>query len=382
MISNQNNIAISDIQMPIMGGLKMVKEIKILNPDAMIVLTTAHSDSEFLLEAINLQVAGYFIKPVQKKSLASIIKKISKIITIEKEHKEQRGILQHIIDSENSLTIITDLVDISFASKSFLSLFDLKSINEFNEKFISIFDICFDNNQFINQKIIDEKIDIDVNFQEYIQEIDEANRIVIINDIHGNSRSYYISVSEVGNSNYLINFIDITQIEKERQESIKKIFMDDLTGISNRQKLKEVFTQESNQIKRDKTPLSLAMLDIDFFKKVNDLYGHLIGDEVLIMLTKNVQKHTRDSDLFVRWGGEEFIILFHNTMIEDAIKSAEDIRRYIATLIHPVAGSITVSFGLSSYRDNDTLDTLIHRADQALYRAKNSGRNCVKSEKV
>ncbi len=374
-----SDIVISDIKMPIMDGLEMVKEIKIINPDAMVVFTTAHTDSEFLLEAINLQVAGYLIKPVQKKSLVSIIQKISKIITIEKEYKKQREILQYIIDSENSLTVITDLIGISFASQSFLSLFNLENIHDFNKKYISIFDIFSDINQFISQEIIEEKMHLGINFQQFIQDTDEANRIVNIDDAYGNSRSYYIAVSQVANNNYLINFTDITQIEKERQESTKKAFTDGLTGISNRHKLKEVFDQEANQIKRDQTPLSLAILDIDFFKKVNDSYGHLIGDEILIMLAKDIQKHTRSSDLFVRWGGEEFIILFHNTTLEDAIQSAEHTRKHIATLVHPTAGSITISLGLSSYRDNDTLDTLIHRADQALYRAKNSGRNCVKS---
>jgi diguanylate cyclase (GGDEF)-like protein len=374
------DIVVSDIKMPVMNGLEMTKRIKLIDPDAMIILTSAHSESEFLLEAINLQVAGYLIKPVQKKSLVTMIQKISKQITIVKEHKEQVEILQHIIDSNNSITIITNLITISFSSQSFLSLLNLTNIKEFNQKYFSLFDIFSKSSQFINKEIIEEQIRKGTNFQTYIEEIDEANRIAVIDDSNGDARSYYIAVTEVGNNNFLINFTDITQIEKERQESTKKAFIDGLTAVYNRYKLKEVFAQECNNIQRDQTPLSLAILDIDFFKKVNDTYGHLIGDEILISLADDIQRHTRSSDLFVRWGGEEFVILFHNTELDDAIKSAELIRERVASLRHPIAGNITISFGLSKYRAGDTLDTLIHRADKALYRAKNSGRNCVKSE--
>ena len=137
---------------------------------------------------------------------------------------------------------------------------------------------------------------------------------------------------------------------------------------------------QKEYMKRHGGNMSLTILDIDYFKKFNDTYGHLIGDEILISLAENMEKHTRKSDLFVRWGGEEFVVLLNNTTLDKALIFAEHFRVNIANLKHPKAGSVTASFGVAKYRDEDTLKSLLDRADKALYRAKNSGRNCIKSE--
>lgn len=113
------DIVISDIKMPNMDGFEMVKAIKKINPHANIIFTTAHSESAYFLEAIELQVEGYLLKPVQKKTLIDIVKKLSKNVILEKENMEQKEILQHIIDSENSLSLVTDSQKVSFASNSF-----------------------------------------------------------------------------------------------------------------------------------------------------------------------------------------------------------------------------------------------------------------------
>lgn len=123
----------------------------------------------------------------------------------------------------------------------------------------------------------------------------------------------------------------------------------------------------------------MALLDIDNFKNFNDTYGHLIGDEMLILLSQKLQKNIRKSDLLVRWGGEEFVILFSHTSLKSAVSSAELLRVAISEIRHPIAHGISASFGISSYREGDSLETLLSRADKALYEAKNSGRDCIRS---
>jgi len=119
------------------------------------------------------------------------------------------------------------------------------------------------------------------------------------------------------------------------------------------------------------------MLDIDHFKNFNDKFGHLIGDEILIMLANEVDKHTRATDLFARWGGEEFVILFNNISLKSAKLKADEIRKQIQSLKHITAGGVTASFGVAEIKEDDTMKTLLRRADEALYEAKESGRNCV-----
>jgi len=374
------DIVISDIRMPIMNGLDMVKQIKEINPDANIIFTTAHSESSYLLEAIELHVDGYLLKPVQKKSMITLIEKIARTLTLEKENIEQKAMLQHIIDSENSLSIITNLNTVSFASKSFLKLFGLGTISELNIKFDSILDIVSESNTLISKENIMKSMKEGNSFYNYIQSLDETKRVATIRCSDGTLKSFYINISEINDNNLLINLTDITKMEKKLEETEKKAYLDTLTKVYNRNKFQEVFEYQLKQYKRYGCSFSVAILDIDHFKNFNDKYGHLIGDEVLIMLAKIMKANMRDSDVFARWGGEEFVILLNNTNLENAIKKVEDFRIDIENLEHSLAGKITASFGITSVEENDTIDTIFKRADDALYIAKASGRNCVKSK--
>ena len=129
------DIVVSDIKMPNMNGIEMVKEIKLIDPDANIIFTSAHSESAYLLEAIELQVEGYLLKPVEKKSLITLVKKLSKHILLQKENEIQREIVQHIMDSENSISLVFDNKKISYASKSFLALNNVSDIDEFQKSY-------------------------------------------------------------------------------------------------------------------------------------------------------------------------------------------------------------------------------------------------------
>ncbi len=373
------DIIVTDINMPNMNGIDMVSNIKKINPNANIIFTTAHSESRYLLAAISLQVDGYLIKPVQKVSLLVAIEKIAKRVVLEKENKQQKDILQHIIDYDNSISVITNLTDIYFANKSFLNFFDISNILRFKDKYLSIIDIFSVNNHIINKINIEKSIKRGINLYEFICSLDEINRVATLRDKNNHLKSFYINVSKINNTNFLITFTDITQIEKIRAVTTKKAYIDGLTGVFNRNKLEEVFEQKVKESEMYQRPLSMAIVDIDHFKNFNDTYGHLIGDEVLIMLAEAINRNVRKGDFFARWGGEEFVLLFSNTPIQGAMLSSDKIRMIVESLNHRIAGKITASFGVTQLRDNDTIDNIFERADKALYLAKESGRNCIKS---
>lgn len=168
-------------------------------------------------------------------------------------------------------------------------------------------------------------------------------------------------------------------LEKEQINATltNKAYIDNLTGSYNRYKFEEVFNYELEQFRRYNHSFCIAMIDIDHFKKFNDTYGHLIGDEVLIMLANESKKTVRTTDTFARWGGEEFLILFSETTLEDSKLGANKLRKNISELEHKIAGHITASFGVSQIKKDDTLDDILQRCDDALYRAKDNGRNRV-----
>ena len=182
----------------------------------------------------------------------------------------------------------------------------------------------------------------------------------------------------------VIAFRDITEQKKHLQslEAINELLekqatTDTLTGMFNRMKFNKSLTNEIERAERYNTPLSLIIFDIDHFKKVNDAYGHLAGDDVLKRLTKLVSTNIRQMDIFARWGGEEFVITTPETHFEGAIKLAEKLRSKIEAYDFSEPQKVTTSFGVATLQSKDTNITLVNRADEALYRAKEGGRNQV-----
>ncbi|MDR3492534.1 MAG: GGDEF domain-containing protein [Gammaproteobacteria bacterium] len=176
---------------------------------------------------------------------------------------------------------------------------------------------------------------------------------------------------------------DIKKRTKELEhanKALKKLSVtDQLTGLYNRYKLEDFFEFEKKKMSRYKTKLAVLLLDVDHFKLVNDKYGHNIGDQVLKEIAHILQAAVRSSDVVVRWGGEEFIILALNITLEQSMQMADHIRQQIKNNVFHDVGCVTVSFGVTSVKEMETLIEVIQHADQALYVAKQSGRDNVKS---
>jgi diguanylate cyclase (GGDEF)-like protein/hemerythrin-like metal-binding protein len=153
---------------------------------------------------------------------------------------------------------------------------------------------------------------------------------------------------------------------------------DALTGVLNRAGFNQAFSREFSRARRYRQPLSLVLLDIDHFKNVNDGYGHPAGDKVLEGTARLLETRVREADLVARWGGEEFAVLAPMTDAAGAVRLAEKLRGLMeVTHLGPV-GAVTASFGVAEMRSDDTMEAMLHRVDEALYGAKDAGRNQVK----
>ncbi|MDH5611434.1 MAG: GGDEF domain-containing protein [Gammaproteobacteria bacterium] len=167
----------------------------------------------------------------------------------------------------------------------------------------------------------------------------------------------------------------------ERKQAIKELeelsTTDPLTSIYNRRKFNELLASEIERSKRYKTNLSIIMCDIDHFKKINDTFGHDVGDNALKVFSEKINNNLREVDMFARWGGEEFMILMPNSNIENASSVAEKLRKIIEETKVKKIDTFTASFGVTHLNEGDTTESLIKRVDEAMYKAKNSGRNKV-----
>jgi diguanylate cyclase (GGDEF)-like protein/PAS domain S-box-containing protein len=488
------DIVISDIRMPVMDGLKMAKEIKSINPKQLIMFISAHSDSDFLFDAIQLHIDAYLIKPVDLTVLEEELGKLQKIL-------QDRRAAKQLIESEKKFKTITENSEIGifiykkyyvFVNDAFCKITgysrdELYSMQpwkilyapyqylakktmqkrlageEFSKKYQDIKIVCKDNkvkvlrvntstvtveNEYAGMgTIIDitdltqmhEKLSV---FEQAIEQMDEMVRITQLDgtlffvnkavlkhtgyteaELIGHSNSIFKSgkhndefysqlwktiLSGEVYQNIFINkkksgelyYEDqtITPIKDEKTKKIKYFVStskditqqmemvqkletlattDTLTGLYNRYKINQIIDEEIRRAKRYKEPFALLMFDIDHFKKINDTYGHDVGDIVLQEFSQLILSSIRESDKFGRWGGEEFMLVAPNMNEEKLIKFANKLLKLIATHQFEKVGHVTSSIGLSIFKKNDDKSSFLKRVDNALYEAKESGRNRV-----
>lgn len=185
--------------------------------------------------------------------------------------------------------------------------------------------------------------------------------------------------SEDGTFVFSFAFIkDITENKKLQRKLEELASTDGLTGAFNRLKLEQKLQEEISRTSRYREhPFSIILFDLDRFKSINDTHGHDVGDDVLKKTVEIVTKNIRNSDMFGRWGGEEFLAILPNTSLESAIKVARKLRSTIEKSTMPNELTVTSSFGVAEFENGDSMDMLVKRADTRLYNAKRGGRNRV-----
>jgi len=327
------DIVISDIRMPIMDGIEMAKRIKEFNPNTYIIFITAFSDVDYLREAIDLNVEGYLTKPIDKKLLIKKLNFLAKVIKNEKETKELLVILQILFEKQLEASILYENNIPKLINKKFQMLFGEMSLEELINKF--------------NLDIKKEK------------------QIVHIEDNY--LRAYEVKILKIDSTYTMISFNDITDYEKE-------IFIDKLTGVFNRKYLDQILEKLIDK------KVCMILGDIDFFKKVNDIYGHLKGDEILRIFADVLRNNLREKDKIIRMGGEEFLIILDDVIDSElskkiAVSLKEEVEKKDFNGIN-----ITASFGVCCEKMENIEDfkNLYKKVDEALYKAKESGRNQVR----
>ncbi len=183
------------------------------------------------------------------------------------------------------------------------------------------------------------------------------------------------------NENCEIEAVGVSRNIEERKRKEQEIYYfsthDYLTAAYNRAYFFERATAEIARADRDQQPLAMMFVDLDFFKQVNDRYGHLVGDEVIKNIASTISAKLRKSDVFARYGGEEFVVLMPGVSLAAACRAAEKIRHVVENQTMPSMIKMTISIGITERNPNESLDDWLQRTDKAMYRAKENGRNCL-----
>lgn len=293
------------------------------------------------------------------------------IIFLYRTKARDKRYYQNIINTSSNIIILGDATTTHQANKTFFSYFkEFATIEDVQEQKKRICDY------FVEEKgYLSEYMD-GVNWLIYlVNNKDKHHKVKLILD--GTIKYFTISASliSVELGHYAVIMTNITEQENYKKELEYLSTTDVLTGIGNRRHFQNKMHEECVRAKRYKYPLSMVIFDIDYFKLVNDKYGHNVGDEVLYEYATKLADMLRENDIFCRIGGEEFVLLLPHVGLEDAKVTAEKIRLFVESWKKVVP--ITMSFGVVEYIQGESEDGLFKRADEALYTAKEQGRNRV-----
>ena len=202
---------------------------------------------------------------------------------------------------------------------------------------------------------------------------EEDRSIASFRDI---SREYELEKQIQGFLDVNLDMLCVADLDANFHRELRQLsYHDQLTGLYNRQFLNTIIDDEMTRSENYEQKMTLCIMDMDHFKHVNDTWGHPIGDELLKLTAQTALEHKRNSDLLIRFGGEEFVMLMPGTNLGGAIQSLEKIREAIASMKHPITGKQTVSIGIAERMNQESFFDWYKRADEALYRAKRGGRN-------
>ena len=269
---------------------------------------------------------------------------------------------QSIIDVIPNPIVINDGRKMLMCNQNLLELFDFNSADDFLKEHNSVAELFQEKEEYFSLSSIPKN----TSWTEYIYQSDEQQKVSIYCK-DNNSHSFNLVVEKI-NDNYLVVFTN--QTAKEENKSLKEMaYHDFLTQIYNRQMFDKLYLKELENKKRHGDALSLIMFDIDHFKKLNDNYGHDVGDQVLVALAELISKHLRANDIFARWGGEEFLILMPRTDTATAYNKAQELRQLLDEHENQIP-HFTASFGVTEIFDYDKELSAFIRVDKALYEAK------------
>jgi two-component system cell cycle response regulator len=390
-----------DVNMPVMDGYETCEKLKAddRTSNIPVVFISALSETEDKVRAFKVGAADYIPKPIEVKE---VLIRVNTHLANQRLRNQLRSANTELENRVNELTISREqLQERESKLRAFINaLPNLSFIYDDEGRYLEILtnetELLLAKAEELKGRLLKDVMPADeadlmmVAIRRAIEtgktQVVEYKLPVLSGDEHWfEGRIASMGKFPDGHSRAVFIATDITERVQLYQETQKLAAQDPLTGCFNRRHFMVLAKQELQRVARYGRPVSLMMLDIDHFKNFNDQYGHPAGDQVLYALVILCQKILRNVDILARYGGEEFVILMPETDSHAVISTAERLREEIErmeVLTSQGGRSVTASMGAASYDESSgkslSVDVLIERADQALYEAKNAGRNCIR----
>jgi len=326
-------------------------DIMDLKEDTPLVMVTGTGNEEVAVQALKRGVSDYIIKDVDCNYLKVLAPTVERTIKRTREAKALR-MLSHAIRNVDDSVFITDMNNkIIFVNEAFCRTYGYTEEEIMGKDGRIIGEIERDGEFYHKRK---DGCEFPVDLTVSVLKDDKGQDIAIVRIAH-----------------------NITERKRLEEELRRLATTDPLTMAYNRTKFNEIINREIERVKRYGQRLSMIIFDIDHFKKVNDTHGHTVGDKVLRTMAELVRNNIRKVEYLIRWGGEEFMILASEIALDEAVLLAERIKNIIENHRFDEVGKVTISCGVTEFKEGDTIDSFIKRADDALYMAKKKGKNRV-----
>jgi len=302
---------------------------------------------------------------------------LSIIIVLLYLFKKNQNSFKSILDIQTNILVIATDTKTVYINRAGLDFFGFNNTKEFISQYNNIPNLFIEDDAYFSKHSVGKK------WLTNIYKTDKQIKVKLKTPLENILEySFYIQISKLKRNYYLLSFTDITRLESDKDIIRKLADYDALTHIYSRVKFNEIFPIYMERRDRFNETFSIILFDIDHFKIINDTQGHSMGDKVLVELTTIVRQKLKElkirkTTLFSRWGGEEFVILAQFLKRDEAYKIANILRKDISE--HPFINNIKVncSFGVTEVKPTDTQVDIFHRVDEALYQAKDNGRNQV-----
>jgi len=345
------SLALIDLMLPDMPGLEVMARIKAISPLTEAIILTGHASMDTAIEATRQGAFSYLIKPYQ---MDELLRSITHAVERQQAQEEILRLASFPRLLPNPVIELNPAGEVSYLNPAAERPFaDLSALGQ-------------------SHPLLQDSAELIAALRQGKQQEE------VVREIKLGEATYELHISYVQEVDLIrIYVLDITQRKQAEEEIHLLATTDSLTGIANRREFSAILTREIDRAKRYAVPLSLVMYDLDYFKHVNDTFGHDAGDYVLQAVTALVKEHIRANDVVSRWGGEEFMVLMPQSDLASARNAAEKLRLAISSYQFDKVGQLTVSFGVAAFEQQDDLNSLLKRVDDALYRAKERGRNRV-----
>ncbi|PEZ03279.1 GGDEF domain-containing protein [Bacillus sp. AFS018417] len=347
--------------------VEFVKELFTSNI-SFIIVWSAQVTSQFV-DLIKLGVRNIVLPPITPQSILAEVQKSVYELSLLKQVILQQELLQMIFDFQNDLLFIVEDDEIIDCNTNFLRFFGYEDLMSYHEHHMTFAEHFAEENGYY----------IAENDTMWIDDcLTKARKIKMYNEGE-EATVFLLRIAHLPDdvSRFIVTCTDITELEEEYKEQERLATIDSLTNIYNRLKFQRLFSQGWETAIRMSQSFALILFDLDDFKKVNDTYGHDFGDLALVQLAELVTAKLQPHHVFARWSEEEFIVFLSHTTEKEAFQIAESLRFFIETKKFSGISNITASFGVAAYENGITKEILMHRADVALYEAKNKGKNQV-----